>query len=546
MAQSARNGFRNLVVSLAVILIATLQGSCGGGKNLGQALDDLAGKVASLAGQLGSTAGLTERQLFDILNLEIQRLRSDWKGMLNDSITQLDQEQQTVLNNLKKAIDNVDGLLTHIDRMQDYAVIDVNVLLAKLGLGRDNQVRRIEPSAQSYKRDGSYEYLVTFPIFGTDHKITKISVGGYDVTKSKTDALPHGFRVSIPAETLNKLADESQLVVVDLVINIETPAPKGKFLQKPLQQDVSVSTGLFPKYPLRYWLASHPKSWEIDDDPAHIQVVNAPQTLIPGCGNSGCYLSYQVCATTPVGTQPLGDFLNPHDSFIGWGDFAGGVSVAGNVVCRTYVQHSHNQNRNVWFSTSYRPLKEVQHTLYHTLAAVSLGATTPMSTAKNSTAESGAAETPTTTGGNGGGFVPIAALISGVQSAIDAQAAMMRQAAFAALVQVGAPLATIQSIAAQPKSNVNTAPPGGGDAVPNPQYSPPNGDTGPTPRPLEFARTYFVPMQKGTNWELEVRAFTGEHITLSPSQLTPNKKLPQVITASWETDRLRFDTNQPY
>ncbi len=44
--------------------------------------------------------------------------------------------------------------------------------------------------------------------------------------------------------------------------------------------------------------------------------------------------------------------------------------MSSNVVCWTYQQHSHNQNRNVWFSAHYRPTKDVTNTVYYILKPV--------------------------------------------------------------------------------------------------------------------------------------------------------------------------------
>lgn len=63
-----------------------------------------------------------------------------------------------------------------------------------------------------------------------------------------------------------------------------------------------------------------------------------------------------------------------------------------------------------------------------------------------------------------------------------------------------------------------------------------------TPRPLDFGRTYFVPVDREVNWELVVQAFTGETISLSPTALAPSDKQPRVITARTEPLCLRFDT----
>jgi hypothetical protein len=48
--------------------------------------------------------------------------------------------------------------------------------------------------------------------------------------------------------------------------------------------------------------------------------------------------------------------------------------ISDNTICLTYVQHSHNQTRTVWFSAHYRPLKDVPETHYFTLVPQSADA----------------------------------------------------------------------------------------------------------------------------------------------------------------------------
>jgi hypothetical protein len=63
---------------------------------------------------------------------------------------------------------------------------------------------------------------------------------------------------------------------------------------------------------------------------------------------------------------------------------------------------------------------------------------------------------------------------------------------------------------------------------------------------MRFGETYFVPLASGVNWELVAQNFLGETVSLSPSQMIPQQKQAQVIKASQERDRLRFDTLPPW
>src|SRR5260370_24278844 len=95
---------RNLLLTTTLVL-AVLAVSCGE-KNIGQELDDLQGRISSTAGQLGSTAGLTELQLLDTLAMKVQDLRVQWKDTLGDNITSLDLQQQKTLDPFSQAMGN--------------------------------------------------------------------------------------------------------------------------------------------------------------------------------------------------------------------------------------------------------------------------------------------------------------------------------------------------------------------------------------------------------------------------------------------------------
>ncbi len=484
---------RNLLLT-ASLVTAALAASCGG-KNIGQELDDLQGRISSTAGQVGSTAGLTELQLLDTLAMKVQELRVQWKDTLGDSIASLDLEQQKTLDTLSQAVGKVDSLIDHTTRLEDLAVLDVNVLLSKAGLAPSNEIRRIVPSAQAHKDSGVYSYEVTLPLFGTGNEITGIRLNGVDVLKWKKDVPPHGFRLDIPTGLIETSFSEWDLSKGQLQIDLKTPEPWWKLWKSSLKQTVTIDTGLFPRHPLRYWFASHPHRYEIDRDPAHLEKVNSPPTMIPGCGVSGCQWFFNICATAPVGAEPTSDLFEQHDSFNGWGEFHPPPTVLANVTCIVYRQNSHNQNRTVWFSTHYHPVKDVPETHYYTLLPLS--------------AEGHPAHEP------------------------DASQSQM-----VLLSKSTAPT----SPASAPPDGGN----GGGPPTPNPTYAPPNGDAGPSPRPLDLGRTYILQIDREINWELVVQAFSGETITLSPTVLAPLQGSPKVISVRTEPGRLRIDTTSPY
>jgi hypothetical protein len=482
--------FQRLMLT-GILAFAALAASCGG-KNIGQELDDLQGRISSTAGQLGSTAGLTELQLLDTLTMKVQELRVEWKDTLGDSLTSLDLEQQKTLDTLSQAVGKVDTLVDHTTRLEDLAVLDVNVLLSKAGLAPSNEIRRVVPSAQAHKDSGIYSYEVTLPLFGTGNEITGVRLNGADVLKWKKDVPPHGFRLDIPAGLIESSFSDWDLAKGQLQIDLKTPEPWWRLWKSSLKQTVTIDTGLFPRHPLRYWFASHPHHYEIDRDPAHLEKVNSAPTMIPGCGVSGCQWFFNICAAAPVGAEPVGDLFEQHDSFNGWGEFHPPPTVQANVTCIVYRQNSHNQNRTVWFSTHYRPVKDVTETHYYTLLPLS------------------AQDAP----------------------AGDAPASPSQMV----------PL----SKSTAPPSGVSETGNGGGPPTPNPTYAPPNGDAGPSPRALDLGRTYILQIDREVNWELVVQAFSGETITLSPTVLAPLQGSPKVIAARTEPGRLRIDTTSPY
>lgn len=480
---------RRLVLTV-VFVVAALVVSCGG-KNIGQELDDLQGRISSTAGQLGSTAGLTELQLLDTLAMKVQELRVQWKDTLGDSITTLDLEQQKTLDTLSQAVGKVDSLIDHTTRLEDLSVLDVNVLLSKVGLAPTNEIRRIVPSAQAHKDSGVYTYEITLPLFGTGNEITGIRLNGIDVSKWKSDLPPHGFRLDVPAAVIEKSFGDWDLSKAQLQIDLRTPEPWWKVWKSSLKQTVTIDTGLFPRHPLRYWFATHPHRFEVDRDPAHLEKVNSPPTMIPGCGVSGCQWFFNICATAPGGAEPIGDLAEQHDSFNGWGEFHPPPTVQANVTCVVYRQNSHNQNRTVWFATHYHPLKDITESHYYTL-------------------------------------VPLSA--EGTASQPDpSQSQSVPFSQGAAPTSSGPP----PSSGAQPPT-------------PNPTYAPPNGDASPSPRPLDLGRTYILQIDREVNWELVVQAFSGETITLSPTVLAPLPGAPKVISVRTEPERLRIDTTAPF
>jgi hypothetical protein len=354
-----------LLRTLPLLLLLMNMLNCGG-QNIGQALDDLEGKIDSVAGQLGKTAGLTELQLLDTLKMKVEELRAQWKDILGDSISSLDLEQQKMLDNISQATGKVQTLIDSTTKLEDLAVLDVSVIMSKVGLAPTDQIRRVVPSGQAYKgKTGIYTYEITLPLFGTENKITGIKFNDLDVMKWKQDVPPHQITLHIPADQLDNAFDDWSLQTGKLQIDLTIPQPSWKVWKSDIKEKLVINTGLFPRHPLRYWFAEHPTHQEVDQD--HQLEVNAPPTMIPGCGNSGCYLSYNVCAVAPVGAQPVGDAYNFQDSFSGWGTFAPPPRVSNNTICLTYVQHSHNQNRSVWFTAHYHPLKDVPETHYFTL-----------------------------------------------------------------------------------------------------------------------------------------------------------------------------------
>ena len=84
---------------LCLLLPIVFLASCGG-KNIGQALDDVEGKIAETSCLLARTGSLAEQQLLDTLLMKVQELRAQWKDTLGDSVETLDFEQQKTLATL--------------------------------------------------------------------------------------------------------------------------------------------------------------------------------------------------------------------------------------------------------------------------------------------------------------------------------------------------------------------------------------------------------------------------------------------------------------
>jgi hypothetical protein len=81
-------------------------------------------------------------------------------------------------------------------------------------------------------------------------------------------------------------------------------------------------------------------------------VQRGDQHVIPGCGVSGCYATYEICVTVPPGANPI-SIAHYYDSFSGWGEFINPRQTATGF-CANYQQHSHNVTRIVSFDVLYQ------------------------------------------------------------------------------------------------------------------------------------------------------------------------------------------------
>jgi hypothetical protein len=217
----------------------------------------------------------------------------------------------------------------------------------------------------------------------------------------------------------------------------------------------------------------------------------------------------------------VGDAFNAHDSFNGWGAFIGPPRVSNNLICWTYQQHSHNQNRNVWFSAHYRPPKDVKDTVYYILQPLIVPAQAKGELLRPMRTE----------------------LVSFNQPHL----LLVQQPLQQALQEISRSISQLQIVGSTALSNAsaNVPPPNGSkDPVPNPNYYAPSGDTGPVARPLEYGLTYFAPYHLGVNYELVVQAFTGDMIYVTTSGGGGHSS--QIDAAPENGERLKIRTNAPW
>jgi hypothetical protein len=120
------------------------------------------------------------------------------------------------------------------------------------------------------------------------------------------------------------------------------------------------------------------------------------------------------------------------------------------------------------------------------------------------------------------------------------------------IIQMANQASQLTIAGASAAGSANNPPPNGAtDPVANANYFPPNKDTGPTPRSLEYGKTYFPPYKLDVNFELVVQAFTGEPpLTLSTTVLSSppfqGSTVHQLQAAPENGTRLRIDTTAPY
>lgn len=186
--------------------------------------------------------------------------------------------------------------------------------------------------------NGEYQRKITTQISANQ--------GDMEAAKSERNSVLEVIKLSEPEKVrtrlcvllkLNQITSEQTNRAVQSYLNANRgcdPAPStpDPFLATPASAASTPSTGAASAPPL--------------PPPPRVTWIPASMT-IPGCGNSGCYLTYNVCGTVPPDMKATGNIRSSTDSFSGWGDWNGAPVVTDGSVCRSYTQHSHNQTRTV-------------------------------------------------------------------------------------------------------------------------------------------------------------------------------------------------------
>lgn len=319
-------------------------------------LSDKANNVVQNAGAVGSL--LTSKAARDI-QLEIMAARMQLGDEANSMIDRLDQEKVSCLTEMDKSLNALSKQVQTVSTMQDDLILDIDSTLNGVPfLKTAKTIRRIWGASQYYKPNGIYIITLHGNIFDSDSGNPVVSIAGRPLTTPPMVTPPYDVRLEIPASLINDQFKDRRVVQIPVSIKQRVSGRDYSFQiwrNEYRTQEYNFVLELFPRYPAAYRLTEYDEQPSVND--TQVNIWPGTDTLIPGCGDSGCSKYYSICEDVPPGGKPI-RVDNFRDSFQGWGGWSNPMANASGI-CATYWQHSHNTARNVGFSVAYNPPTKV-------------------------------------------------------------------------------------------------------------------------------------------------------------------------------------------
>jgi hypothetical protein len=320
-------------------------------------LDKLSEKANNIVQNAGAVGSLLASKAARDIQLEIMAARIQLHDELNQNWDRLDAQKVSVLKEIDSSLTPVEKDIGRVSQMQDDLVLDVDSTLNRIPFLKDvKTIRRIWGASQYYRPNGIYLVTLHGNIFDAGAGAPDVYIGGRHLSTPPSVRPPYDVTLEIPANLLNDRFQDRKITQIPVTVKQRVAARDYSFQvwrEEYKTQDFNFTIELFPKYPAAYRLT------EYDDQPSFDEAQTSTwprrETLIPGCGNSGCNAYYTICEDVPPGSEPIAA-VNLYDSRgVGWYSGFGQCTVKSTGVCCQYWQHSHDQARNVGFDVQYHP-----------------------------------------------------------------------------------------------------------------------------------------------------------------------------------------------
>ncbi len=328
-----------------------------GGITTSAFLDKMSDKANMLVQNSAAVGSLLTSKAARDMQLEIMAARIQLHDELNQNWDRLDEEKVSGLKEMDSALSQINSNIGKVSRMQDDLVLDVDSALNNIPfLEGVKTIRRIWGASQFYRPNGIYLVTLHGNIFDANSGAPDVYIGGRHLDIAPSVRPPYDVTLKIPASLLNDRFKDRKIVQLPVTVKQRVSARNFSFQiwrDEFKVQEFNFTIELFPKYPAAYRLT------EYDEEPSFDQTRTLlwprRETLIPGCGNSGCNAYYTICEDVPPGNQPVAG-VNFYDSRgLGWYSGFGASQVTSSGICNVYWQHSHDQSRNVGFDVLYHP-----------------------------------------------------------------------------------------------------------------------------------------------------------------------------------------------